>query len=596
MRAAAALALTGFSIALWTGAAHLTVVFIVRAIKTDMYWPWSGRDVWWIVPLGYLVVFALPVGILALLHGAGPRVARSHWVFGIWAGLGLFAVLLLYPRAESWSLALLAAGGGAQLGGLYREHEAYVTRVIRRGALSFAAFFALFGGGGALLRAWSSQRTLANLAPKSGTAPNVLLIILDTVRASSMSLYGAVRPTTPRLAAWAKRGVVFDQAYATSSWTLPSHASMFTGMYASQHSADWLSPLDATHRTLAEVLRDHGYATGGFTGNQLAAGYESGIARGFVTYEDTKRTFAEVAGSTTISQGDVVMMGRKHWRRDRWVGGIVRELARFDFRPGAWGTVHDYKSSSDVIQPFLRWQTSLGERPFFAFLNLFDAHAPERNPTAYRSMFNGGATRPDAYDGAVRYLDDQVSDLLDELERRGVLQSTIVIITADHGEHLGERGLYGHGNSLYREVLRVPLIVFSGDSAAAGRRIAAPVSLRDIAATCLDLARLPNDAALPGRSLAEHWRSDLAVTSPLLAEVSQGILDNPKHPTAKGDMAAVLDDSLHIIRNGDGSFEAYAYRTDSMEARNLAVGPALPTLSARFTALYTRALRPREGR
>lgn len=587
------LGLTGLAIALWTAALHLLIVVVVRALQSEMYWHWTGRDVWWIVPLGYLLLFAIPIVVLVLLNAAAPGVARRHWVFGLWSFLGLFCVFLLYTRAHSWALALLAAGSGAQLARLYRRHEDQVAQVLRRGALGFAAFFLLFGGGATVLRAWKIQRAFAGLPPGADEAPNVLLILLDTVRAGSMSLYGAVRPTTPRLEAWAKRGVTFQHAFATSSWTLPSHASIFTGRYASQHSADWTSPLDRAHRTVAEVFQAHGYATGGFTANQNAASYETGIGRGFITYEDTKRSLAEVLANTTITQGDVVVNAMMLYRRSRSLSAAARQFTRFDFRPGAWGTIHDHKTAGEVVAQFLRWQSSLGERPFFAFLNLFDAHAPERTPAEYRLMFaRDGAKRRDVYDGTLRYLDDRVAALLEELGRRGVLRNTIVIITADHGEHFGEHGLNGHGNSLYRELLAVPLVIIGGDSAAAGRRIEGQVSLRDVAATSLDLAGLP--PSLPGRSLATHWRSDSSGSSPVVAEVSKGIRDNPKHPTAKGDMAAAIDDSLHMIRNGDGSLEVYAYRTDTTEAQNLAIGSIIPALRARFSSLHQRALRSPE--
>lgn len=585
----------GLGIALWTAAGHLAVVTIVRALQREMYWPWAGRDVWWIVPLGYVMVFALPVAGLTLLHAVAPRVARRHWVFGLWTALGLFAVLLLYTRLHSWALALLAVGGGARLAMLYREHEPAVTRVMRRGAIGLAAFFALVGGGGALLQAWREQRTLASLTRASADAPNVLLLILDTVRASSLSVYGALRPTTPRLAAWAQRGVTFDQAYATAPWTIPSHATMFTGRYGSQHSGDWTSPLDGAHRTVAEAMRDRGYATGGFVANLLATGHASGLARGFATYDDTKRSLQEVALNTTISQGAAVRGAVAMWRRDRWLGGVARALVRFDMRPATWTVVHKHKSARDVIDPFLRWQESLGDRPFFAFLNVFDAHAPELTPSPYLRMFNGGLKRRDVYDGSLRYIDDHVSNLLDELERRGTLQKTIVIITADHGEHFDEHGLHGHGNSLYRELIRVPLIILSGDPTVAGRRIATQVSLRDIAATILDLARVPNVAPFPGTSLAEHWRNVSPETSPVLAEVSRGIREAPTDPASKGDMAAVLDDSLYLIRNGDASFEAYAYRTDTAEAHNLVLSVPRAPLVARFSALYARALQRGEA-
>ena len=302
-------------------------------------------------------------------------------------------------------------------------------------------------GGGAVLRALNSQRALANLATISEGVPNVLLIVLDTVRASSMSLYGALRPTTPRLAAWAERGVTFDPAYSIAPWTLPSHASMFTGVYGSQQSGDWTSRLDATRPTLAEVFRDRGYAAGGFVGNLIAAGYESGLARGFITYDDTKRSLVEVAANTTITQAEVVITALTMWRRDRYLRGVARTLARFDFRPASWTAVHDYKAAPDVTQAFLRWPASLGGRSFSP-PHVFDAHAPERSPAQYRQMFDA-SERQDIYDGSLRYIDDQVSDLLDELEGWRAAKHDRCH-TERHGEHLGEHGLFGHGNTLSR--------------------------------------------------------------------------------------------------------------------------------------------------
>jgi len=549
--------------------------------------------VWWAVPTGYVVVFALPVIVLTALHWMVPRVARRHWIFGFWAAVAVLGVSLLFTRAHVWALLVLAAGVGAQLAVLYRVHETRMNRFIRRGALALAALIAIVGGTGAVRRSLRANNASAPLAA-GATAPNVLLIILDTVRASSMSLYGAVRATTPRLAEWAKRGATFDHAYVTSPWTLPSHASMFTGVYASQQSGDWAERFDATHPTLAEVLGRRGYATGGFVSNISYTGYGTGLGRGFATYDDTRRSLGEVAMSTTYTQSRSVILALETWQRDRWIGGVVRALARFDLHPRAVATMHDWKHASDVIEPFLAWQRSLGARPIFAFLNLMDAHQPQKTPLPYRTMFNGGKTRRDMYDGALRYLDDQVSDLLAELERRGILRNTIVIVTADHGEQFGEHDLNFHGNSLYRQLLHVPLMVIADDSGNAGRRISKQVSLRDLRATVLDLTRDRGAAPLPGHSLAQLWRGENALTSPVIAEVSKAI-NNPGIPAATGDMAAVVDDSLYIIRNGNGSFEAYAYRIDTTEARNL-VTPGDVRVRDRFLAIYRAALQPVQQR
>jgi arylsulfatase A-like enzyme len=588
--AAGKLALTGVGIALWTAAAHLTIVWIIRVLKTDTHWPWSGRDVLWMVPIGYLLLFAIPVVLFTLLHVVWPRIARPHRVFGVWAGLGLFSLMLLYTRLHSAALALLAIGGAVQLAKLYRTRGERLGKIVRQVAVGLGAFFVMIGGGGAGLRAWREQRALAAIVPPSGPAPSVLWIILDTVRPRNMSVYGAARATTPRLAEWAERGVVFDYAFATSSWTLPSHASMFTGVYASEQSGDWFTRFDEKLPTITEVLRDRGYATGGFTANLMFTGYESGLARGFVTYRDAKRTLAELAGNTTIGQADAVRNAVDIWTQRRWLGGALRQIAKFNMRPAAWSVMHHHKTAAEIAEPFLRWQSTLNGRPFFAFLNMYDAHDPQYLPADQRATFNGGATRHDIYDAAVHYQDEQIGRILDELDRRGTLRNTIVVITADHGEHLGERNLNGHGNSLYRDLVQVPLIILGVDSAAMGRRIQTHVSLRDLAATTLDLARITGQTPLRGTSLTQLWRADTAHTSIVLAEVTGGLEDKPFNPTFYGAMAAVVDDSLYLIRRGDGQLEAYAYRTDPAEAHNLAVGDALPSLRARFERLHESAL------
>jgi arylsulfatase A-like enzyme len=138
--------------------------------------------------------------------------------------------------------------------------------------------------------------------------------------------------------------------------------------------------------------------------------------------------------------------------------------------------------------------------------------------------------------------------------------------------------------------VQVPLIIIGVDSAAMGRRVATQVSLRDLAMTTLDLANITTEAPLGGASLAPHWRSDTAHTSTVVAEVTGGLEDKPHNPTFYGAMAAVVDDSLYLIRRGDGAMEAYAYRTDKAEAHNLAVGEKLPSLKALFERLYESAL------
>ena len=133
---------------------------------------------------------------------------------------------------------------------------------------------------------WLKERTEAARPLPPAGSPNVMLIVLDTVAAGHLSLHGYDRPTSPTLDGLARRGVRFDRVQATSSWTLPSHASFFTGRWPHELSVGWLTPLDATHPTLAEYLGSRGYATAGFVANTFYCGADTGLGRGFTLYRD----------------------------------------------------------------------------------------------------------------------------------------------------------------------------------------------------------------------------------------------------------------------------------------------------------------------
>jgi arylsulfatase A-like enzyme len=236
------------------------------------------------------------------------------------------------------------------------------------------------------------------------------------------------------------------------------------------------------------------------------------------------------------------------------------------------------------------------------FLNYFDAHEPYLPPPPFDRQFGPGRQRGrysplrrwlwdprladttlsdperreeiDAYDGALAYLDQQVGLLLAELERRGILQKTVVIITSDHGEEFGEHGVYEHGYSLYRAGVHVPLIIVTPNQPPALRRVATPVSLRSLAATVVDLVGLGADAPFPGHSFATLWRAEstngTTFPEPLLSEVSRTPGQRDWFPTSKGDMKAVAFDGVRYIRNGDATEELYDFELDPSEQHNLA--------------------------
>ncbi len=560
--------------ALLAAGLHLTVTTVDRDLLGNFSWMWWTRDQLWVTPLSYLVVFIALAVPAALLHLLAPRRLSLPLVASGFLGLSALSVLLLFDRIASWAWVLVALGVAVQafrwLGGHASER---VTVRLATATLAIFGLAFLVLGGGSFWRGASRERSaMAALpAPASG-APNVLLLILDTVRAQEFGMYGSALDITPAMDRRAQEGLVFERAYSTAPWTLPSHASMFTGHYASQQTGDWATPLDASQPTLAEVLRDRGYATGGFVANLISTGYRTGLARGFIRYEDVERSFAEVMHNTTLAQSVAVAGAWRVWRETRWLGGVLRQLATFDLRPNGNYTSHERKNSQEVITDFLRWQGAVEGRPFFAFLNLFDAHGPYMPPPPYRTMFEPTGLALGRYRGAIRYMDDQVDTLLTALEARGVLQNTIVVISSDHGELFGEHKLTGHGNALYLPQLHVPLIVLAPGRVPAGVRVPASVSLRDLPATILDLAGIaPGDVAVPGTSLLRVARGEAgAVPSRVIAEVNAGINDDPQNPTAKADLKTALDDTLHAIATSRGELQAYAHAADPDELVDLA--------------------------
>ena len=210
--------------------------------------------------------------------------------------------------------------------------------------------------------------------PPAGAAargPNVLLIVLDTVRASSLSLYGYARDTTPQLTRWARRGVRFDWAVAPACWTFPSHCCFFTGRWPYELNSHWQLVLNTPHPTLAEFLAARGYLTAGFVANTSYCSYETGLDRGFAHYEDYPLSPRTILGSTAVG---------------RWITQNV--LSYRDFYGRKW-IQYQSRDAGGINRAFLDWlsRQRRGERPFFAFLNYLDAHEPFLVPGEHTPRF-----------------------------------------------------------------------------------------------------------------------------------------------------------------------------------------------------------------
>jgi arylsulfatase A-like enzyme len=526
----------------------------------------SSETVWMAAITNAIVLLAVG-GLTLALGSRWPRMRTARVVAFLFLLLAIDAIVhrvSVAGRADGWSKWLMAAGIAAvSVRGLQRalrRERAWLPR----GAMTAAALVAVVAAGTVVHPPIRERLTLED--PPGDARPNILLIILDTVRAASLGLHGYERPTTPNLERFAASGVLFDRAIATSSWTLPTHGTLFTGRYPNELTADWRVRLDDAHPTLAEVLTARGYATAAFTANGAFVHSFTGLERGFGRFEDHPVSAGEALRTSQMLRRMMRRLDLQHLLRDGYIGR---------------------KSARDIGKAFLRWQGRQAEdRPFFAFLNYFDAHDPYIAGPPFDTLFGpvlpqpdldwGNPPKPllikawkDGYDRAIAYIDHELGALFEELDRRGVLDRTVVVVTSDHGEHFGENGFMRHGTTLFMPTLHVPLIVRYPPAAPAGARVPAPVTLRDVPATLLDLAGIA-DAPIPGSSLAPAWQGAPVPTSPLFAEVRKGVRVPERYPTSDADLHSLLDEGLHYIRDTKGVESLFHYEDDPQEAHDLA--------------------------
>ncbi len=468
--------------------------------------------------------------------------------------------------------------------------------------------------GSIFLGDWLRQRREDSRAlPPSGT-PNVLLIVLDTVRQDRLSLYGYRRSTTPTLERLAKRGIRFDDARSTAPWTLPSHASMMTGRWPHELGVEWLTPIRNEFPTVAEYLREHGYATAGFVANVQYCGSDTGLSRGFTHYEDY--VFQRLSPLTTS------VIVEEFYRTILLTGGRNETgiLHALENVISYWINAKIRKEAVVINRDFLRWldQRRQIERPFFVFLNYLDAHAPYQLPegapqpfglkpqTAHEQwLMNSWLAIPeklalppfylnmarDSYDNCLAYLDTCLGELFEELDRRGALARTWIVITSDHGEGLGEHDLFEHGESLYATEIKVPLLIVPPSGIDHAAVVSETVSLRQLPATMLDLLGLQRDTPFPGRSMATLWRNPSSAAGQENAEPAFSELSGPnptdpsngRSPAHRGPLVALAENGVVYIRNdGDRGEELFDEHNDPRELINLINSPAMKPILQRL--------------
>jgi arylsulfatase A-like enzyme/Tfp pilus assembly protein PilF len=323
------------------------------------------------------------------------------------------------------------------------------TKMWRRWAAAAVAMLVLSIGVAVLVRRGST--------PAAHPALNLLVVTLDTTRADHLGAYGAVKAATPAFDRIAREGVLFEHAVTAAPLTLPAHATLFTAKYPGRHGVRDNGGffLDAKETTLAERLKADGFATGGFVGAYVLD-RRWGIAQGFDTYFD-----------------------------DFDIGKAKGSMLASVERPG-----------NEVADHALAWLEGVAASRFFAWVHFYDAHSPYDPPEPFRSAFAGSP-----YAGEIAFVDAQVQRLIAFLERRDLLNKTIVVVVGDHGESLGEHGEASHGFFVYESAVRVPFAMLAPGDGMRGRRVTDVVRTVDLVPTLLDLLGRQPAEKVDGRSV-----------------------------------------------------------------------------------------------
>lgn len=329
--------------------------------------------------------------------------------------------------------------------------------------------------------------------------PNVLLISIDTLRADHLGCQGYGRETSPAIDRLAREGALFEQHVSSTSWTLPAHAALFTGLFDSGHGCtDVDKALESRFETIAERFQENGYATAGFfSGPFLHPAF--GFGQGFDLYADCTSYGAALDAAKPVD-----------WAKD----DATRKAS------------HEDIANPRTFDAFQRWFRGREDAPFFAFVHLWDVHYDFTPPPPFDTKFDPDYTgwvdgrnfffderigprmaKRDLdhlialYDGEIAWTDTYVAKIRAELEQAGVLEDTVVVLTSDHGTEFFEHGWKGHRTTLYDEVVHVPLVVRWPGSVPAGVRVAAQTRSVDVAPTILALCGLEPLRDVSGASL-----------------------------------------------------------------------------------------------
>ena len=467
-------------------------------------------EIVWISPIVDTILFLSLAVLCVVVSRLAPRFPAVRVLVFLLTFLCVYDWLTLTSRLYLRACLLLALGVAVAFARWCGKQEyAFLQFWKKATPWMVAAWILVFAGiqGGRWLH---ERNAVAHLPPASAGAPNVLVMVVDTLRADHVSSYGYARPTTPNFDRLAQQGVRFENAISPCSWSLPSHVSLLTGRYQFEHGVGsvqpepWLGWGDkglGGFPTLGEALEQRGYRTGAFSANRTYFSRDLGFGRGFLHFEDYFQSPSDAFVRTLYGRE----FARIYLKRSEH-SLVKRILRKFGFTSlldqdaegsGSYGGAFGVRKRADVVnQEVLDWIDRDRQRPFFAFLNYFDVHDPYGGPRAYPKPSWPQKNDADAYDDGVKYVDDFIGRLMEELGRRGLAQNTLVIITSDHGEALGQHHLRTHGKALYWEQIHVPLAIWYPGHVPAG------ITVNDTGDQCCDSG---HGHGSPGRRCEAHF-------------------------------------------------------------------------------------------
>jgi arylsulfatase A-like enzyme len=443
-----------------------------------------------------------------------------------------------------------------------------------------------FLGGGALMgivlivvffKYWDT--TQVRLSPTNSEKPNVILITMDTTRRDHLSCYGYTKKTTPHLDQLAEDGVVFENVRSTSSWTLPAHASLFTGLYPFKHGAYtkegiWgYKVLGDDVTTLAEILAREGYINAGFIGGYFCSSF-FGMAQGFHYYYEN-------------------LFNLIHEFENFFVTRIFRSLfslSDFFERHGLAGK----KIAPQINRAALKWVKHNDHTPFFLFLNYFDPHHPyiprDTKPSGSLSespVEKGGYVRwetrlinqvlkgekplgseekqylIDRYDDEITQMDQGIGELIRLIKEMGIYDDSLILITSDHGESFGEHGLMTHPPAVYEELIAIPLIVKYPKGHRKGERVFLPISLVDVVPEILSVLGIPLPEEIQGVPFSQDKQHIMVERYKDKSWSKRGVHFGSR------SLRALYEGDYKFIWSSDGNHHLYNLKDDPYELNNL---------------------------